>query len=117
MIILLMALINYLVNPETVSKYVGEGSGIKGLSLAIFTSILSHGPFYVWYPLLRDLRNEGMKSGLIAFCLYNRATKMPLLPLMIYYFGAPFVVILTGLMIIARIVQGHVVEMIIQCRL
>jgi len=78
-IILLNGIMNYLVNPKTVSRYVGEGSGIKGWFLAIFTGILSHGPIYGWYPLLRDLRNEGMKSGLIAVFLYNRAIKMPLL--------------------------------------
>ena len=111
-IILLMALMDYFVNLKTVSKYVGKGSGIRGWFLAVFTGIFSHGPIYVWYPLLRNLRNQGMKTGLIAVFLYNRAIKIPLLPLMVHYFGIPFVIILTGLMIIASIVQGHVVEMI-----
>lgn len=65
LIILLMGIMNYFVNPRTVSKYVGKDSGIKGWFLAIFTGMLSHGPVYAWYPLLRDLRNQGMKSGLI----------------------------------------------------
>ena len=65
LIILLMGIMNYFVNPKTVSKYVGEGSGIKGWLLAIFTGILSHGPIYAWYPLLKDLRVQGMKIGLI----------------------------------------------------
>jgi len=112
LIILLMGLVNYFVNPRTVSKYVGKGSGIKGWFLAVCTGMLSHGPIYVWYPLLRDLRSEGMRSGLMAVFLYNRAIKIPLLPLMVHYFGIPFVVILTSLMIIASIVQGHAVEMI-----
>jgi len=111
-IILFMGIMNCFVNPRTVSKYVGKGSGIKGWFLAVCTGILSHGPIYVWYPLLRDLRNQGMKSGLVAVFLYNRAIKIPLLPLMVHYFGIPYVVILTGLMIIASIVQGHAVEMI-----
>jgi len=111
-IILLMALMNYFVNPKIVSKYVGKGSGITGWFLAVFAGILSHGPIYVWYPLLRNLRNQGMKSGLIAVFLYNRAIKIPLLPLMVHYFGIPFFVILTGYMIIASIAEGHIVEMI-----
>ena len=111
-IILLMGTMNYFVNPRTVSKYVGKGSGIKGWFLAICTGILSHGPIYVWYPLLRNLRNQGMKSGLIAVFLYNRAIKIPLLPLMVHYFGIPFFVILTGYMIIGSIAEGHIVEMI-----
>jgi len=39
-IILLMALMNYFVNPKTVSKYVGKGSGITGWFLAVFSGIL-----------------------------------------------------------------------------
>jgi len=112
LIIFLMGIVNYFVNPRTVSKYVGKGSGIKGWFWAISTGVVSHGPIYAWYPLLRDLRSQGMRSGLIAVFLYSRAIKIPLLPLMVHYFGIPFVVILTGLMIIASIVQGHAVEMI-----
>jgi uncharacterized membrane protein YraQ (UPF0718 family) len=111
-IILFMALMNYLVNPKSVSKYVGKGSGIKGWVLAVCTGVLSHGPIYVWYPLLRDLRSQGMRSGLIAVFLYNRAIKIPLLPLMVHYFGMPFVVILTTSMIIGSIAGGQIVEMI-----
>lgn len=110
LIILLMGIMNYLVNPRTVSKYVGKGSGIKGWFLAIFTGMLSHGPVYAWYPLLRDLRNQGMKSGLIAAFLYNRAIKIPLLPLMIYYFGTRFVLIFAFYIVVASIVQGGIIQ-------
>lgn len=111
LIILLMGIMNCFVNPRTVSKYVGKGSGIKGWLLAILTGILSHGPVYAWYPFLRDLRNQGMKSGLIAAFLYNRAIKIPLLPLMIYCFGTLFVVILICYIVAASIVQGWVIQM------
>jgi uncharacterized membrane protein YraQ (UPF0718 family) len=112
LIILFMGIMNYFVTPRTVSKYVGKGSGIKGWFLAIFTGILSHGPVYAWYPLLRDLRNQGMKSGLIAAFLYCRAIKIPLLPLMIYYFGTRFVLIFTCYIVVASIVQGWIIQMV-----
>ena len=101
-------------NPKTVSKYVGKGSGIKGWFLAISTGILSHGPIYVWYPLLKDLRDRGMRSGLIAAFLYCRAIniKIPLLPLMVYYFGVLFVVVLLPYIVIASIVEGEIIEII-----
>ncbi len=111
LIILFMGIMNYFVNPGAVSKYVGKGSGIKGWLLAIFTGILSHGPIYAWYPLLRDLRNQGMKNGLIAAFLYNRAIKITLLPLMIYYFGARFVLIFTCYIVVASIVQGGIIQL------
>jgi len=112
LIILFMGIMNYFVNHRTVSKYVGKGSGIKGWFLAIFTGMLSHGPVYAWYPLLRDLRNQGMKSGLIAAFLYNRAIKIPLLPLMIYYFGTRFVLIFTCYIVVASIIQGWIIQRI-----
>ena len=55
LIVLLMGIVNHFVKPKTVSKYVGKSSGIKGWFLAICTGILSHGPIYIWYPLLRRL--------------------------------------------------------------
>ena len=111
-IVLLMGIMNYFVKPRTVSRYAGKGSGIKGWLLAICTGILSHGPIYAWYPLLRNLRNHGMKSSLIAVFLYNRSIKISLLPVIVYYFGLPFVAILASYLIIASIVQGHIVQMI-----
>jgi uncharacterized membrane protein YraQ (UPF0718 family) len=107
-----MVVLNYFVNPKAISKYVGKGSGIKGWFLAISTGILSHGPIYLWYPLLKELRNQGMRSGLVAVFLYNRAIKIPLLPLMVYYFGTIFVVLLLIYMIIASMVEGEIIEMI-----
>jgi uncharacterized membrane protein YraQ (UPF0718 family) len=112
LILILMGMVDYFVNPKTVSKYVGKGSGIKGWFLAVSTGMLSHGPIYIWYPLLKDLRDQGMRSGLVAVFLYNRAIKIPLLPLMVYYFGTEFVVVLFIYIVIASIVEGKVIEMI-----
>ena len=109
-----MGIMNYIVNPKTIAKYVGEESGIKGWLLSISAGILSHGPIYVWYPLLKDLRNHGMRIGLIAVFIYNRAIKIPLLPLMIYYFGLMFVVVLTIYMIIASVIQGKLIDLVIE---
>jgi len=53
-----------------------------------------------------------MKSGLIAAFLYSRAIKIPLLPLMIYYFGTLFVVVLLPYIVIASIVVGEIIELI-----
>jgi uncharacterized membrane protein YraQ (UPF0718 family) len=107
-VIIFMALIDYFLHPKTVAKYVGKGSGIKAIS----TGIISHGPIYIWYPLLKDLRDQGMRSGLIAAFLYSRAIKIPLLPLMVYYFGLLFVVVLLPYIVIASLVVGEIVEII-----
>ena len=111
LVIVFMGFMNYFLNPKKVKKYVGKESGARGWLLAIFTGVLSHGPIYIWYPLLKDLREQGMSNGLIAVFLYNRAIKIPLLPLMIYYFGINFVVLLLICMIIASMVEGKIIDM------
>ncbi len=88
----------------------GKESGIKGWVFAIFTGILSHGPVYVWFPLLKDLRKQGMRTGLVAVFLYNRAIKIPLLPVMIFYFGIEFTIILLIWMVVASVIEGKVIE-------
>ena len=111
LVILFMTLIQYFFTPKTISTYVGKESGLKGWILAILTGILSHGPIYAWYPALKELRQHGMRSGLVAVFLYNRAIKIPLLPVMVYYFGIQFVGILLVWMMIASVVEGKIIEM------
>lgn len=112
LVILTMAVINYLLTPKMIASSVGKGSGMKGWLLAIGTGIFSHGPVYAWYPMLKDLKQHGMRNGLIAAFLYNRAIKIPLLPMMIYYFGLPFVMVLLVWMILASFVEGIMIDML-----
>lgn len=109
-VFLLMGLMNYFMKPKAIAKHVGEESGAKGWGLAIAAGILSHGPIYVWYPLLKDLNDKGMRLGLVAAFLYNRSIKLPLLPVMIFYFGWGFVVILMVGMILASFLEGTVID-------
>ena len=112
LVVFLMGVLNYFLKPKKIAKYLGKKSGFKGWILAALFGVLSHGPIYVWYPLLRDLKQHGMRTGLVAVFLYNRAIKIPLLPVMIFYFGAFFVIILCIYMIVASILQGKVIEII-----
>ncbi len=112
LIIFFMAILNYFINTKSISKYVGESSGIKGWLLAIFTGIFSSGPIYIWYPLLKELHSKGMRNNLIAVFLYNRAIKVPILPMLIYYFGSMFTILLLFYMIIASIIEGKIIGMI-----
>jgi len=61
---------------------------------------------------LQELREAGMRSGLVAAFLYNRAIKLPLLPLMIYYFGTMFVAVLLVYMVIVSVIEGKLIEFI-----
>ena len=112
LLIVLMGVMNYYVSSKTISKYIGKESGTSGWVLAIAGGVLSHGSIYAWYPFLKELRDQGMSSGLVAVFLYNRAVKIPLLPLMVYYFGHSFVIVLLVFMILASIIEGLLIEVI-----
>ena len=109
LVFVIMFLANLVLQAETTVKYLGEKSGLKGWAVAVFGGILSTGPIYMWYPLLSDLKEKGMKDSLIATFLYNRAVKIPLMPMMIYYFGWMFLIILTIYMLIFSIINGVIV--------
>ena len=109
-IFILMIFSNYFLNPKKVVKYVGKEAGIKRWIVVITAGILSAGSIYMWYPLLKDLKEKGMETGLIATFLYNRAIKLHLMPLMILYFSGKYILLLTVLMITASIVQGVIIN-------
>ena len=111
-VLFFMILFNYFVRPQRVRKYLGKGTGIKGYLLAVAGGVLSHGPIFVWYPFLKDMKGQGMSSGLIAVFLYNRAVKIPLLPLMVAYFGIGYTVLLTFYTFLASLCEGMLIDKI-----
>ncbi len=108
----LMALLNTFVDEKSIAKHLGEGSSLKGWSIALVSGILSHGPAYVWYPLLQDLRNKGVNDGLIITFLYARAIKIPWIPMMISYFGLSFTVIFSIYILVGALLQGMLANQI-----
>ncbi len=111
-VILIMALLDYFLKAEKIKRLLGREAGLKGWLIAIAFGIVSHGSVYAWYPLLRELRSHGMREGLIAVFIYNRAIKIPFIPLMIYYFGLKFFIVLTFYMIVASVIEGLLIEKI-----
>ena len=109
LVFILMAITNYFITPRFVIKHLKE-KGIKKWFFVIVGGILSTGPIYMWYPLLADLKNKGLDYGLIACFLYNRAIKIPLLPLAVIYFSWQYILVLSFVMIFASVVQGIIIN-------
>jgi len=105
-VFVIMLALNLFVKPAQIVRLFGEGVRIKGIVLSVVAGIISMGPIYAWYPLLKNLREEGAGNGPIAIFLYSRAVKPFLLPVMIAYFGWVYVVILTLLTVFASIAIG-----------
>jgi len=112
LVFVLMILINLFLKPAQIVKFLGRGAGIKGILLPAAAGIISTGPIYAWYPLLRDLKGKGAANSPIAIFLYNRAVKPFLLPVMIAYFGWVYVVILTVLMVLGSITVGYSLDVL-----
>ncbi len=110
LILLLFIIINFFVKNSFLLKHMGKDSGFKGLLFSIVAGILSAGPIYAWYPLLSDLQDKGVRNGLIAVFLYNRAIKFPLLPLLVSFFTLRYAVVLLVVMIVVSVLQAWVVD-------
>ncbi len=106
----IMFLTNLLFEAGGIVRMLGRGSGLRGWVFAVLGGVISSGPIYMWYPLLGDLKEKGMRDSLIAAFLYNRAIKIPLVPMMVHYFGWSFAVILSLYMVIFSVLNGLVVE-------
>ena len=83
-----------LLKPEWIKHNLGKEAGIRGWLMAAAGGVFATGPVYAWYALLGDLREKGMRMPLAAMFLYSRAIKIPLLPLMIHYFGVTYTLVL-----------------------
>ena len=109
-VFILIFIINLFLDPVWVEKNLGSDSGITGWLTAIVGGVLSAGPVYPWYALLKDLREKGMKQSLVAVFLYSRAVKLPLLPLLIHYFGITYTMILVSYLLVFSIISGFIVK-------
>lgn len=109
-VILFSGLFNYFLKPKQITRHLGGESSKKGWFWSIIAGVVSHGPMYAWYPFLEDLRKQGTRDGLIAAFFYARAIKVPLLPLMIDYFGVIFTAVLCGYILMGAFIQGWLLQ-------
>jgi len=105
-----MVLLNLLITPAHIKRFLGKGTKAKGTLLSSAAGILSMGSIYAWYPLLKDLREKGVSDFHLANFLGCRAVKIPLMPMMAAYFGWAFTLILSGLMVLGAMLTGLAVS-------
>lgn len=102
----LLFLANLLLDRRWLARHLGRSAGVGGWVLTIACGVLSAGPLYAWYPLLGEMREKGMSRALLAAFLYSRALKLPLLPLMLHYFGTAYTVTLSLCIILFSVFCG-----------
>jgi len=113
-VIILMFVLNLFVKPTHIVKFLGKGITIRGVVLTTLAGIISMGPIFVWYGLLKELREKGVENSLLAIFLGNRAVKPFLLPVLVSYFGWRYTVILTIFTILGALAVGFSVNIFVK---
>lgn len=106
----MMFLLNLFITPAHVSRFMGAGSGLKGILLSSAAGIISMGPVYAWYPLLKTLKEKGASDFHLANFLSNRAVKPVLIPMLVIYLGWRFTLVFTLLSILGALMVAVIVD-------
>jgi len=114
-VMVLMGLFAVWISKETVVKYLGKTSGIKGIFLAIFFGALPTGPLYVAFPVAAVLIKKGAKiSNIIIFLSAWACIKIPQEMVELKFLGLEFMVLRLILTIIFVVIMGLSIEKIIE---
>ena len=106
LVFVFMLFINLFLSPSQIMNFLGRKAGFKGLFLSAIAGIISVGPIFAWYPLLKNLRDKGASSTILATFLCNRSVKPFLLPIMVSFFGWKYVLILTFFSVLGAMTVG-----------
>lgn len=109
-VFVLNLVINKYVDIDILKKHLGDDSGWKGYFYAIAAGILIGGPPYILFPMLGDFKKGGARGALLATFLFNRNVKIPFIPVLIFYFGLTYTILLTIFLILFSVLNGIVVE-------
>ncbi len=113
-IFVLLGLLDIWVPRETMVRYMGEGSGIKGILLAFFIGSAAAGPLYGAIPVAAVLMKKGVKfTNIMIFIGAWSTTKIPMFLFEVTSLGMQFAVTrflinIPGIIIIAAILAAMV---------
>jgi uncharacterized membrane protein YraQ (UPF0718 family) len=111
-IFILLGLLDIWVPRETMIKYMGEGSGFKGILLAFFIGSAAAGPLYGAFPVAAVFMKKGVKfTNILIFIGAWSTTKIPMFLFEITSLGTKFAVTrllvdIPGIMMIAWILSS-----------
>lgn len=113
-IFILLGLLDTWVPKNTMVKYMGEKSGIKGIFLAFFIGSAAAGPLYGAFPIAAVFMKKGVKfSNVMIFIGAWSTTKIPMFIFELSSLGAPFaltrlLVNIPGIIIISYLLNSLV---------
>lgn len=114
-VFLLTALLDAWVPRETIIKYLGEESKIKGTVFAFILGSISAGPIYAAFPICVLLLKKGATIKNIVIILSSWAViKIPMLINEVAFLGVEFMAIRWILTIIAIVIFSHLTNLIVK---
>jgi uncharacterized membrane protein YraQ (UPF0718 family) len=108
--LIMMVVLNRFLSPAMVTRFLGQSASIKGIFLSSLAGILSMGPVYAWYPLLKKLKDNGASQFHIANFIGNRSIKPVLLPILVISWGGYF----AALFVLASFIGAFIVAWIVR---
>jgi uncharacterized membrane protein YraQ (UPF0718 family) len=113
-VFVLLGLLDVWVPRETMVKYMGEGSGLKGVILSIILGSAAAGPLYGAFPVAAVFMKKGVKfMNILIFIGAWSTTKIPMFLFEIASLGTKFAVTrllidIPGIILIAFIISKFV---------
>lgn len=113
-IFILLGLLDIWVPKETMVKYMGEGSALKGIVLAILIGSAAAGPLYGAFPVAAVFMKKGVKfRNILIFIGAWSTTKIPMLLFEISSLGARFALTRLLIDIPGIIIISHILSLLI----
>lgn len=110
-IMILLGLMDVWIPRESMIKYMGENSGIKGVSLAMLIGSIAAGPMYAAFPFTKVLLKKGVKfSNIIIFMNAWCVTKVSTLMFEFSSLGYKFTLARLLIDIPGVIIMGYLVQ-------
>lgn len=110
-IFVLLGLLDVWVERETMVRYMGEGSGVRGALVAFLLGAAAAGPLYAAFPIAAMLLKKGAKlSNVFLFVGTWSTTKIPMLLFEATALGVPYMLLrfvcnIVGIVLIAVILE------------
>jgi len=113
-VMIIMGLFSVWMPDETIIKYLGKSSGLKGIFIALFLGMLPTGPLYVAFPIAASLIKKGARvSNIIIFLSAWACIKLPQELVEVEFLGLNFMITRLILTIIFVIIMGFSIEFIL----
>ena len=114
-VLILMGLFAVWVPKETVVKFLGSGSGLKGMALALLAGTMPTGPLYVAFPMAAALLEKGASvKNVMAFLSAWACIKIPQELVELKFLGPEFMALRLSLTVVFVVAMSWTIEQIVK---